>query len=70
MLKYTAQNDEDYPKLIKASTEAVNLIRKINDDVGKKNDLERLEWLEDHIANAKNIVIKQKYGEIIAILIV
>jgi hypothetical protein len=50
-------NDEDYSKLTKASTEAVDLIKKINDDVGKKNDIERLEWLEEHIPNAKNIVI-------------
>ena len=51
------QNDEDYLKLSKASTEAVDLIKKINDDVGKKNDSERLEWLEEHIPNARNIVI-------------
>jgi hypothetical protein len=61
LLKHVPQNDEDYPKLLKASVEAVELIKKINDDVGRKSDLERLEWLEEHIANAKNIVVILKY---------
>ena len=57
LLKDVPQNDEDYLKLSKASTEEVDLIKRINDYVGKKNDSERLEWLEEHIPNARNIVI-------------
>ena len=57
LLKDVPQNDEDYLKLSKASTEEVDLIKRINDYVGKKNDSERLEWLEEHIPNERNIVI-------------
>lgn len=57
LLKNVPQNDDDYNKLSRASKLAVELIKKINDEVGRKDDYERLEWLEERILNAKNIVI-------------
>jgi hypothetical protein len=35
----------------------IDLIKSINNEIGKKDDLERLEWLDDHI-NVKGIGFK------------
>ena len=38
-----------------ASKQIVDLIKAINNEVGKKDDLERLAWLEEHV-NVKSLV--------------
>ena len=56
LIKYTPDDDDDNEKLRRSSKLSIELIKKINDEVGKKDDLERLEWLDEHIPNAKNYV--------------
>ena len=51
------ESDSDLPKLKDASKITIDLIRSINNEVGKKDDLERLEWLEEHV-NVKGVGFK------------
>jgi len=53
LIKYVPNTDDDYDKLNKALQISINLIKKINDEVGRKDDLVRLEWLDEHLASAR-----------------
>ncbi|CAF0787535.1 unnamed protein product [Brachionus calyciflorus] len=59
LIKYSSDSDEDYQNLKIASKLIVDLIKSINNEVGKKDDLEKLEWLDEHI-NVKGIGFKFK----------
>ena len=50
-------NDVDSPNLKSASKIIIDLIKSINNEVGKKDDLERLEWLEENV-NVKGVGFK------------
>ena len=56
LLKSVPTNDDDFDKLKQASQLAVDLIRSINDEVGKKDDLKRLEWLDEQVNGASSYV--------------
>jgi hypothetical protein len=51
------ENDEDLDNLKLASKITVDLIKSINNEVGKKDDLGRLEWLEENV-NVKGVGFK------------
>lgn len=49
------ENNEDYQLLKSAHKLTKDLIKYFDSEVGRKDDLERLEWLEEHI-NVKGLV--------------
>lgn len=59
LIKYSPDMDDDYLSLKNASKLIVDLIKSINNEVGKKDDLEKLEWLDEHV-NVKGIGFKFK----------
>ena len=59
IMKTLAETEEDYNHLIIASKLIIDLIKSINNEVGKIDDLERLEWLEEHVTIKETVVITQ-----------
>jgi hypothetical protein len=49
LIKYVQESDDDYKNLKMAHRVIIDLIKAINTEVGKRDDLEKLEWLEEHI---------------------
>jgi hypothetical protein len=56
LIKNIDESDEDYQNLKSAHKALVDLIQFINSEVGKKDELEKLAWLDEHV-NLKGIVI-------------
>jgi hypothetical protein len=58
LLKYVSESEQpdEHGHLKTAAKLVVELIRSINNEVGKKDDLEKLEWLDHHV-NLKGLVI-------------
>lgn len=55
LIKNSTESDEDYDNLKLAQKALVDLIQSINNEVGKKDELEKLEWLEERV-NLKGLV--------------
>jgi hypothetical protein len=58
LIKYLPDNDPDLASLRVASKLNIDLNRSINHEVGKKDDAERLDWLEEHISVQKSAGFK------------
>jgi hypothetical protein len=57
LIKYSYdKTTDDFKALNQASTISTELLRQINEEVGKKEDSEKLMWLEEHIPVAKAFV--------------
>jgi hypothetical protein len=56
LIKHLPENDPDQPNLNTALKLAIDLIKSINNEVGKIDDMEKLEWLEDHVAVKEGLV--------------
>lgn len=57
LIKYSYdKNSDDYKALSQASIISSDLLKRINEEVGKKEDIEKLMWLEEHIPIAKAFV--------------
>jgi hypothetical protein len=56
LVKHTDEGDDDYQNLKMALRQLVDLIQLINTEVGKKDEMEKLAWLDEHV-NLKGIVI-------------
>lgn len=61
LLKYTPTDSSaaqiEYTNLKQASKQVIELIKSINNEVGKKDDLEKLDWLDEHV-NVKAMGLK------------
>lgn len=55
LIKYTPDAEEECQQLKIAHRSIVDLIKLVNNERGKKEDLEKLEWLDVHI-NVKGTV--------------
>ena len=61
LIKYIPKSDEsEINNLQLASKQIVDLMKSINNEIGKKDDQQKLEWLEEHI-NVKSIVSQRTY---------
>ncbi len=49
LLKSLTSTDEEHHNMQKASQLIVELIKSINNEVGRAEELERLEWLDEHV---------------------
>lgn len=56
-MKYIPESELEYGELKTASKQVIDLIKSINHEVGKKDDLEKLDWLDEHI-NLKAIGLR------------
>lgn len=57
LLKYMNESDADYANVKMASKLIVDIIKSINNEVGKRDDQERLSWLDEHV-NVKGVGFK------------
>lgn len=58
LTKTLPESDLDYKNVIKASRMIIDMIKSINNEVGKIDDLERLDWLEAHVNIKEGMVIR------------
>lgn len=67
LIKHTPDQEDEYQNLKMTHRLIVDLIKSVNNERGKKEDLEKLEWLDEHIIvrgivkKIKFITIKDKY---------
>ncbi len=57
MIKNLHESDDDYQNLKQSLRVLIELIQSINNEVGKKDESEKLEWLDEHV-NMKGIDFK------------
>ena len=58
LIKTLPESDPDFNYVTKAFKMSIEMIKSINNEVGKIDDLERLDWLEVHVIIKDWMVIK------------